>query len=87
MWDTICDAIERRESALAQLEAFEKKASDPSRFFAHGMHNKISVLMYAFSRAISRSLKDAHEFFLSCTYDGELRTFIALVQVMWDLPQ
>ena len=36
LWDSVCDAIEGRESALAQLETFEKKASDPSRFFAKG---------------------------------------------------
>lgn len=36
LWESICDIIERRESALAQLESFEKQASDPSRFFTKG---------------------------------------------------
>lgn len=36
LWESACNIIEQREAALAQLESFEKKASDPSRFFSKG---------------------------------------------------
>lgn len=36
LWESVCNAIEKREVALMDLESFEKKASDPSRFFAKG---------------------------------------------------
>ena len=38
LWEDGCDMIEKREDALSRLEAFERAASDPTRFFAKGLH-------------------------------------------------
>ena len=37
LWTSACNAIEKRESFLSELETFEREASDPGRFFARGI--------------------------------------------------
>jgi len=36
LWEKVATLIENREALMSELEKFERKSSDPSRFFTKG---------------------------------------------------
>ncbi|XP_061109177.1 coiled-coil domain-containing protein 87 [Conger conger] len=83
-WERTAQLIQQRETVLAQLEQFEKDASDPNRFFQQGYggsskarmdeskhREKLNSQMSALEKVLQRSIQEIKEHFNdTVTYRG-----------------
>ena len=48
IWEQVTDLIVQREMLLEKLEIFERKASDPNRFFEKSERGRVENITFVF---------------------------------------